>query len=514
MQSSASTKPEDQAPLGESAPAVSENPVIGFSPAPAMDSRTPSLTLSLSRDVMKALLTITPGIDSKERLRLDDILAAGGRIGMEAKRFNPESLGEMIDAWNQNPQPLREEIVAVSLQSPQEGAPGRLEWLLPVPWGKPEKEATPISPLDATPTDSPKRDMREVKSIVAVTAGQSLVRVLPPGKGIHGEDLLGRLLPAQDGKPIAFIPGLNIEESPQEHGLFLAKKSGFLRLKDGRPEVQECFIVEGDVDYSTGNIRYDRSAEIRGDVQDGFGISIGGDLEIGGTVGDCRIIAGGTVLIHGGFQGKGQGILHAKSGVSFGFGSNQAVRAYGPIEVLKEAYNMSLSTREALSVRGPIVGGRAMAGVMIECSVAGNEHGTPTSLEVGFDFLALEGQQEVEARIKEYSEAQSRFVARQNALKEQYRNQKRMQPDMARELVLIRQALEKLAQAMPVLQSRRSLLAETLRKGLQRPGLQIRVEKMVHAGVIVKIGTEHLRLPNNVAGPRRFVLDEGRIKVF
>lgn len=498
----------------------------GFSPAPASDSRTPGLTLSLSRDVMKALLTVTPGIDPKEKLLIDDIVAAGARIGMEARRFNPETLGEIVDAWNQNRQPLKEEVVAVSSQPPQAGSDGRLEWLLPVPWEKSDPEspenpkvavvaeaAAKTAPGASSP-DPAKRDLREVKSIVAVTAGQPVVRVLPPGKGIHGEDLLGRLLPAQDGKPIAFNPGLNIEESSQERGLFLANKSGFLRLKDGRPEVQECFVVEGDVDYATGNIRYDRSAEIRGDVQDGFGICVGGDLSIGGSVGDCRIIAGGAILIRGGFQGKGQGVLHAKSGVSFSFGSNQAVRAYGSIEVLKEAYNMSLSTREALTVRGPIVGGRAMAGTLIECLAAGNEHGTPTSLEVGFDFLALEGLHEVEGRIKEYGEAQSRFLARQNALKERYRNERRMLPDMARELVLIRQALEKLAQALPVLQSRRSLLADTLRKGLQRPGLQIRVEKMVHAGVIVKIGTEHIRLPDNVAGPRRFVLDEGRIKVY
>jgi hypothetical protein len=44
--------------------------------------------------------------------------------------------------------------------------------------------------------------------------------------------------------------------------------------------------------------------------------------------------------------------------------------------------------------------------------------------------------------------------------------------------------------------------------------LQLRVEKQAFAGLTLRVGAEQLRLNDTLAGPRRFVYDEGRIKVF
>jgi uncharacterized protein len=493
----------------------------------------PSLALNLTKDVMRAVLTVTPGADPNEKLTLDDIVSAGARVGIAAQIFNPETLGSLVDAWNAKREVLKDVIVAESFKPPKPGRDGRLEWLMRVPWLQEAKPAAPAlagvaaatrsagladttssAVASGLPSEGAARDMREVKTIVAVEAGQALLRIVPPGKGEPGEDLMGRAVPAPDGMPVAFQPGVNIEELPGQPGVWRASKAGFLRLRDGRPEVQDCFMVEGDVDYATGNIKYQRSVEVRGDVQDGFEISVGGDLIVGGTVGDCRVVVGGHVAIRGGFQGKGQGLLLAKGAVSIGFGGNQKVRAYGSIEILKEAYGMLLCTRESLTVHGPLVGGRVIAGHEVACATVGNDLGTPTQIDLGYDFTALEGLQEVDTRLKEYTQAQARFQARLQALREAYRSANRMEAGMARELVAVRQALDKIAQALPILQGRRVDLTEVLRKGLMRPGLQLRVEKQAFAGLTLRVGAEQLRLNDTLAGPRRFVYDEGRIKVF
>jgi uncharacterized protein len=489
-----------------SAPAASFTPV---SPG-ASESKVPSLTLTLSKDKMQALLSVKPSSDPAEKLKWEDIVVVGERLGLSADRFNPDGLQTLCDGWNHKHEKWTDIVVAESFQRPLAGADGKIEWLIPVPWSK----ADGTSEGKDGPSQTPMRDMREVRSIVAVEAGQPILRLLPAGKGFQGQDLLGNWVTAPDGKPMAFLPGINLDEKADQPGIWIAKKSGFLRLKDGRPEVQECFTVEGDVDYATGNIKYERSAEIRGDVQDGFGVTVGGELAIGGTVGDSRLIVGSNVLIRGGFQGKGQGQISAKGTVTMGFGGNQTIRAYGSIEILKEAYNMQLFTRDGLRVHGNLVGGRAVAQHTLECSVAGNESGTPTLIEIGFDFVALEGLHEVDTRIKEYTEAQTRFCAHMKQLKEMYRQGQRMTPELAREMVTIRQALEKLDQALPILNSRKSQLSEMLRKGLQRTGLMARIEKKAFAGVTIKMGPEHIRLSENLAGPRRFVFSEGRIKVY
>jgi uncharacterized protein (DUF342 family) len=497
---------------GSSPPLTPTEAPNAFSPAlPDTSShKVPSLVLSLSKDKMQALLSVKPGPDPKEKLVWEDILLVGERMGLPGKCFQPEVVMGLCDAWNQKKEMVADVVVAESFQPPQPGVDGKLEWLIRVPWGQADAQAEAKAP----PIESAMRDMREVRAIVAVEAGQPILRVVPPGKGISGQDLLGGMLQALDGKPYPFQPGVNIDEIPGQPGVWKANKSGFLRLKDGRPEVQECFTVEGDVDYTTGNIKYERSAEIRGDIQDGFGVCVGGELAIGGTVGDCRVVVGSNVLIRGGFQGKGQGHILAKGAVTLGFCSNQSIRAYGPIEILKEAYNMQIFTRHSLRVHGNLVGGRALAQNGLECSVAGNDHGTPTLIEIGMDYVAWEGLQEVESRLKDYTEAQSRFQARMNQLKESYRLTQRMVPELAREMMTIRQALEKLDQALPILNSRRTLLAESLRKGFQRMGLTVRIEKKAFAGVTVKMGAEQIRLNENLPGPRRFVFTDGRIKVY
>lgn len=485
-----------------------------------------SLSLNLTKDVMRALLSVSQGGDPNEKLTFDEIIAVGMRQGITADRFDPEVLGQIVDRWNQKRETLKDVVVAESRKSPKPGQDGRLEWLIHVPWlqeAKVPAMATagvaaggPNSPTSSH-SESGMRDLREVKTIVAVEAGQALLRIVPPTKGEPGEDLMGRPVLATNGMPYAFLPGVNLVEMPGQPGYWAASASGFLRLRDGRPEVQDCFTVEGDVDYASGNIRYQRSVEVRGDVQDGFEVCVGGDLIVGGTVGDSRIVVGGNVVIRGGFQGKGQGQLLAKGEVTMGFGGNQKVKAYGSIEVLKEAYGMQLHTRASLTVHGNLVGGRVIAAHEVSCATAGNDLGTPTLIDLGYDFTALEGLQEVDARLKEYTAAQTRFQARLQALRDGYRSQgtqARMDAGTARELVAVRQALEKIAQALPILQGRRANLTEALRKGLARPGLQLRVEKQAYAGMTLRIGTEQVRLNENLAGPRRFVYDEGRIKIF
>jgi uncharacterized protein len=308
--------------------------------------------------------------------------------------------------------------------------------------------------------------------------------------------------------------GVNTELSKTDPNMVVAAVSGFLQRKDGLLSVNECFVVDGSVDYSTGNIAYEQSAMIRGDIADGFTVNVGGALEVGGAVGEARIMVGGDVLIKKGFVGAGHGLITAKGGVNLGFSSNQTLRAHGDVVVEKESFNCQIYSRRGISVYGPLVGGLAMAFREITCRVAGNDLGTKTDLEAGMDYILHENKLLLEEKLKELTAHLGKINQKLTRFREVYRTRKRFTSSEAKMMLELRDMQEKIQIHLPDLEKRRLDIVEQIRQGYQREGLCIKVEKKVNPGVVIKVGPEIFRVQEEMSGPKVFLLQQGRIKVF
>ena len=217
----------------------------------------------------------------------------------------------------------------------------------------------------------------------------------------------------------------NTEIASTDPNLVIASVAGFLQHKDGVVGVNECFIVDGSVDFSTGNIAYEQSAVIRGDVSDGFSVNVGGALEVGGGVGEAKLLVGGDVLIRKGFVGSGHGLITAKGGISLGFSSNQTIRAHGDVVLEKESFNCQIYSRKGISVYGTLVGGLAMASREILCRVAGNDLGTKTDIEAGMDYVLHENKILLEEKLKELTAHLGKINLKLTRFRDAYRIRKR-----------------------------------------------------------------------------------------
>lgn len=466
-------------------------------PAPA------EIVIQVSPDALKAFISILPGPRATvQSLEASHILSRWQNQGLDPHLLTSDFIQGLTGQWNREHRPIENVPAAEAEHPPVPGADARIEYLV-----DPE--------IRIGPADQPGSvDFRDLNLIKPVKRGQPLARRHPPGKGATGIDLFGRPAPAPDGADVDLPLGPNTEASAVEPGLVVASVDGYLRKRDGVLSVNECFIVDGGVDYATGNIDYAQDALIRGDIADGFAVNVGGGLEVGGSVGEARLTVGGDLLIKKGFAGAGHGLVAAKGSVSLGFVSNQSVRAHGDINIEKESFNSRLAARRRITLLGPLVGGSAVAGLEILCRAAGNELGTKTELEAGIDYVLNENRLLLEEKIKELAAHLSKVGQKLARFKEAYRARKRFTSGEARLLLELRDAQEKIQARLPELEKRKAGIVDQIRKGYLREGIRVRVEKRVFPGTVIKVGSELLRIQEELSGPKVFAYKQGRIKVF
>ncbi len=202
---------------------------------------------------------------------------------------------------------LSAEPIAARGKPPLPGKDGTMEFLIDFGTGfvPPSAEAGAV-------------DMR-ASLIRTVAPGQPLALVHPPTAGLPGLDVFGQMVASQPGKVLQPRLGANTMRSEHDANLIVAKTLGHARLRDGVVEVEEFYLVKGDVDYASGNVAFPKSVQVGGDVKAGFAVEAGGDVEIQGLVEDCSVKAQGKVLVRGGFTGQGKGVVQARGEISLGY---------------------------------------------------------------------------------------------------------------------------------------------------------------------------------------------------
>ncbi len=466
------------------------------------DAGPARIAIRVSDDKLKAWIGIHPPIKTAPApLDGDFILRRWREGGLDPEALSHETAQSLADEWNKTKAVVPEREVAEAAGMPIPGANAKIEFIVdPNLKFKPPEEGGNI-------------DFRNLNLIKPVKKGQPLARKIAATLSVHGIDLYGQPAPAPDGEDMELPLGLNTEVSATDPTLMIASVSGFLQQKEGKLNVSECFVVDGSVDFSTGNIEYDQSAMIRGDIGDGFSVNVGGALEVGGGVGEAKLLVGGDVLIKKGFIGSGHGLITSKGGITLGFSSNQTIRGHGAVILEKESFNCQIYSRKSISVYGPLVGGMAMALTEISCRVAGNDLGTKTELEAGMDYILHENKALLDEKLKELTAHLGKVSLKLTRFREAYRTRKRFTSGEAKMMLELRDMQEKIQARLPELEKRKQDIIEQIKAGYEREGLCVKVEKKVNPGVVIKVGPEVFRVQEEMSGPKLFLFKEGRIKV-
>lgn len=230
-------------------------------------------------------------------------------------------------------------------------------------------------------------DFRDLGAIPSVGADEALMRRIPPTPGTAGRNVRG--------EAIEPVPGKNEGFSDKLVGAYVARDDvNLLRAAfSGQPvrcgnavNVEQILRVRN-VNMASGNISFDGTVNVEGEVLPGMKIHASGDIIIGGVVDGAELQAGGDIRIGGGVIAKAH--VRAGGSVSVRFVENALITAGTTIAIEDTALQSELQANNQILVglkspqRGRLAGGSARAMLLIRTPILGSATGGVTKLLLG-----------------------------------------------------------------------------------------------------------------------------------
>ncbi len=286
-------------------------------------------------------------------------------------------------------------------------------------------------------------DYRELGDIAIVHKDDVLMQRIPPVPGKKGSNILGVII-----NPTG---GLNTPFSGDKKGVHLNPENNNQLLADitGQPVpvlngiiVQPILTVKH-VDFESGNIRFDGSVVVKGDVKKGMKMYALEDITIEGSVEDAQIECMGCLNIKGGVTGNSKltvnGDINIKGGVQgyqeitefetndennaakiithcsviVGFSENFSIEAGVDIIVEKYAMNSHLMAGNAILTgaknsgkKSSIMGGVTWAMMLVKGTIIGSNSGIKTCIQVGSNPYVQKRESELKILLESHEKEQ------------------------------------------------------------------------------------------------------------
>lgn len=270
---------------------------------------------------------------------------------------------------------LYDKSIVATGDSPIQGKDGYINILISVA----DRSSTPLQMVDGTV------DHKQVKDLSNVKKGQLIAEKIEPEEGTPGRAVTGEEIPAKKGKVVNLRVGKNVVTDDERMKLY-AGIDGLVSLTNGAViNVFPVYEVNGDVDYSVGNIDFVGTVVIRGNVLTGFQVRAKGDIRVIGGVEGAELYADGSIEITAGVMGTNKGIIKAGKNVKISFLQDANIEAGEDVHVTQSIMHSRVKAGKQVICEGKglIVGGTIQAGELVSARTIGNTMSTATAIEVG-----------------------------------------------------------------------------------------------------------------------------------
>ena len=222
-------------------------------------------------------------------------------------------------------------------------------------------------------------DFREQGAIQTVEAEQALMRRIPATRGTPGRNVRGETLEPTPGHNAPFAERLvGAYVAPDDANLLRAVFSGQpVCLPDG-VSVEHVLRVRN-VNLASGNISFDGTVQVEGEVMPDMKIRATGDVIVGGLIDGADVEAGGDVRVAGGIIAKARVVAGGTIAARF---AESALLAAGTNIVIEDsALQSELQANNQILIgtkatqRGRLAGGSARAMMLIRTQLLGSNKG-------------------------------------------------------------------------------------------------------------------------------------------
>ncbi len=213
--------------------------------------------------------------------------------------------------------------------------------------------------------------------------GDELARIIPADEGEYGCNITGNRIKPRDVHKVSLKYGHNILLSEDRLSIS-SLVDGHVTLIEDKVFVSDVYTVEN-VDLATGNVDFEGSVQVNGNVASNFEIRARGNVIVNGVVEGARIYAGGNIIIARGMNGMSKGFLHADGNIVAKFIENATVEAEGYVNSESCLHSdVSAGTEIVISgKKGFITGGHIQAATTVDVKTLGAVMGATTVVEVG-----------------------------------------------------------------------------------------------------------------------------------
>ncbi len=431
------------------------------------------IEVRLDKGGLEAYLTVPLPAENQVPLTEEDARRALKSAGVIQGLLEPELARVFAQSL------FGQEALVARGQPPVDGQDGKIEFLFDT---RPEYQAK---------EDQDGRiDYREISFLVKASKGQELCRRIPPTEGRPGASVSGKPLAQRPSRDTRLPIGPNTEPSPTDPDLLLSTADGCVTVNSGKlVEVKRKLEIKGDVDFNTGNIDFNGSLQIGGDVKSGFKVKVTGDLEVGGCVEDAEVEAGGSILVKKGLTGHGKGTIRTGGDLTIKYVQGQNIICGGSLILggeLMHAHARVNGDVTATSSKGAIIGGVLQVKGSVDATQLGTVSYTHTEVMVGCDFTLQE-------RLRQLDEELGKILENADKVKRALYQLSRLRLQLGGQLPAEQQALFQRLQDTGSYYPKYQQELTAEREGIEQQiaahkEVHVTVRKSLHPGVKVTIG--------------------------
>lgn len=449
----------------------------------------------LEKNKLKAYIELVPPIGEGKPCTIEDVKEALAKNNI-VKGIKEGVLQEMVaqKKWSQK-------ILIAEGKPPEDGQNAKINFKFPLL----SERIGPKINEDGT------ANYHDLGLIYNVKMGELLAEKTPATPGKPGIDVTGKEIPAKPGIDFRLPKGKNTF-SDDKDTMVLAAIDGNVTIRDNKIVVDPVFEVNGDVDFSSGNIDFIGNVVIYGNVNAGFKVRADGDVEINGFIEGAEVISNGSIFVRGGITTGNKGIVKAAGDIVARFVDNSQIEAGGDILIGEAIMQSTVKAGGSVRVRdrkATILGGVIQASIEVESRVLGSQLATGTIVEVGVNPHYREEYQKL---IRIRNEKKKNIDNINHNLQVYQRSgvsPENLSPKRKLMLIEMLDNFKKLRKELQEIEERIIYLENEFQRG---HNAKVKVHDIVYPGVRITIG-QSIYIVNDPIKYSAFVLDDGEVRI-
>lgn len=361
-------------------------------------------------------------------------------------------------------------------------------------------------------------DFRRVDLDPEVVSGQEIAIAHQPTAGKSGKNIYGNEIKGRDGSTAGIKAGTNVfaeEQNGEIH--YFSRVGGVIKFMRNELSVVDLLIIEGDINYKTGNLEFKGEVFIKGSVGPNFTVSAESHITVVGNVeSGATIMSKGNITVGKGIIGRKTRVMavgHVQAqfvqDANVQCGRNLFLGSYANLAYLRAGARLKVN--RAKGQRGGVItGGQTWAYRSIDICTAGTPNRTSTEVNVGVSPDQAEKLEQLDFRLQEANKLVVRYLQRfgldhvdvaqiQNILKASTGPRQRV-------LALSAKQLGEAVQVQQKLIKEREKLRSSVDK-LQQDAVIIMRDKIM-PGVSVRVGDFNVKVNEVIMSPRYHIRKE------